>query len=695
MVFVPKSGVSKYVIRAQDPTDFSIHSQTEVSSSPAQVSGLQPYTEYMFSIMSANDGGTSQPTPAVTARTLLPPPQVQSSSSSESTIEVSWAAVSNAVQYTVSLLRHDAQQNQKMTQNTTGTNVTFSGLDPGMLYLIESYAWDSEDRQGEESSPSNQTTRPPAPSSVVLSMTTSNNQLFLSVSWSMDPDVYGSLSYTASSDQGLDCTSNGILSCDLGPVSCGEVHSVSVVAQNDAGPSVSSGSATFTTVPCPPQNLAVSETAPWSCNFTWDTVPHADGYQAFVKNADGTEKNCNTTGTSCDFTCECGYTYLLSVFAHNQAGLSQEGPMLNYTTIPCCPSMMNVSLVSTDTLEIEWVAARGALLYETRANDSSGVILCNDTAPICVLSYLSCDTPYSVKVIPCNDLSGCNHHCPVLTKDTAACMPTAVTLTRVDSSTVTVSWMSTNRVATFLATATGDHGVHNCSSGTTSCNITDLDCGCSYEVGVTATSNAGDSLPSYTETWETEPCCPSSLSVTQVTQAMTNVSWPSARGAHTFLTALTSSKGHARCHTVDTDCLMGCITCGTNYTATMEAFSLSGKSTSCSYTGFSSSLCCPYGVRISRIGLADLRVSWRSTPGAAHVTEVEMQGASNYSCRATPSETHCDLSGVQCGDEYTLEVAPVRADGSTEKFCPHRKYAVGCAGLHVGSIFFRGKRSVE
>lgn len=86
--------------------------------------------------------------------------------------------------------------------------------------------------------------------------------------------------------------------------------------------------------------------------------------------------------------------------------------------VVCCPEDVSVSAVSTDTLDIRWMPSRGAVLYETRAAHSSEVILCNDTAPVCVLSGLSCDTAYSVVVIPCNDVSGCNLACKAHTKDT-------------------------------------------------------------------------------------------------------------------------------------------------------------------------------------------------------------------------------------------------------------------------------------
>lgn len=89
-----------------------------------------------------------------------------------------------------------------------------------------------------------------------------------------------------------------------------------------------------------------------------------------------------------------------------------------YLSVPCCPEDVSVSAVSSDTLSITWMAARGAELYETRAADNSEVILCNNTAPLCALSDLDCDTSYSVVVTPCNDVSGCNRACAAHHKDT-------------------------------------------------------------------------------------------------------------------------------------------------------------------------------------------------------------------------------------------------------------------------------------
>ena len=85
-------------------------------------------------------------------------------------------------------------------------------------------------------------------------------------------------------------------------------------------------------VPCPPEPLAIVETSEGNCSLTWTAVAHADSYTAFIKRGDGGEETCNTTGSSCTFGCQCGYTYLTSVLASNRAGSSPGGEVLNYTT---------------------------------------------------------------------------------------------------------------------------------------------------------------------------------------------------------------------------------------------------------------------------------------------------------------------------------------------------------------------------
>lgn len=78
---------------------------------------------------------------------------------------------------------------------------------------------------------------------------------------------------------------------------------------------------------------------------------------------------------------------------------------------PCCPSDINLVLVSSDRVEIVWSPVRGAELYETKAVDGFHVVACNDTAPACTLSALECDTKYNITVYSFSEVRGSNTSC--------------------------------------------------------------------------------------------------------------------------------------------------------------------------------------------------------------------------------------------------------------------------------------------
>lgn len=81
--------------------------------------------------------------------------------------------------------------------------------------------------------------------------------------------------------------------------------------------------------------MAHAPSSDGNCTLTWNRVPYADKYEAFIKTGDGSEENCNTTSNNCTYQCLCGHTYLMSVLAFNEAGSSPHGKVINYTTGEC------------------------------------------------------------------------------------------------------------------------------------------------------------------------------------------------------------------------------------------------------------------------------------------------------------------------------------------------------------------------
>ncbi|KAF5894692.1 fibronectin type III domain-containing protein 7-like, partial [Clarias magur] len=676
--FAQVSGASSYILRTETGKGFIV-SETSVPGSPGTVSGLQPYTNYTLSVMSVNSGGRSQPSFSVQAKTVLAAPLLNSISPSNSSIVVIWAPVPDGVLYSVSIIRDGSYQQSRL--NTSYTNVTFSNLEAGTNYCIKANAWSPLSVPGDDYTVC-QVTRPSTPQSIVLLTTTVNDVMGRSVSWN---PAQGANEYVALSSAGLNCSSSST-SCTLSPLSCGEIQNISVTAFNQAGPSQSSDPQSYITFPCPPEQVRVDDLGSGICSLSWNSVSYVDYYTAFSKRDDGIEEMCNSTGTSCNFSCQCGYSYIMSVFANNQAGTSPPGQVLNQTTLPCCSENVTVSGISWESLLITWTVVRGADMYAVQAVDPSNrSVLCNDTSPECVLSALNCNTRYNVYVSPCNEARGCNRSCRLQTQETAPCMPEQVTVSPSNSSSFNVSWTSANKAANYTVNVIGtESGSYTCQSSATSCQVNGLSCGSSYQVTAIASTSAGLSIPSYSMSFQTAPCCPATLNVSQVTQAMSNVTWSVAEGAQTFMASLTSSRGNATCHTAQTKCLMGCMTCGTNYTVTLKAISSTGNTAVCTYHGFSTSECCPSRIRLYTRFNNTLRVSWWSSNPLGNFTAQVTGGGRTHSCSSAPGQSMCDVSEVTCGDVYTVMVAPVNPDGTAVLFCPRRMYSVYCSGTDLG-----------
>ncbi|NWU04641.1 FNDC7 protein, partial [Urocynchramus pylzowi] len=680
-------GATNYMLTAQDGDSFV---ETIVKNSPGTVTGLKPATLYRITVRSINSGGKSQPSPFRKVKTVLAAPILSVRSPSCDSIAVSWKAVHMAAGFSVSLVRSDGL-GRMLKQNTTNTSLIFTNLDPGTLYTIKAYAWNANGMPGDDFT-YNQRTSPNAPVDVQVAF--NSGALRAVVSWM---PTEGALTYSVTASSGLlklRCNTSSA-SCTVPSLQCSSEYYVSVTAYNDAGSSEPTDAVSLKTIPCAPVNISIEEDEPGHLLVSWSSVSLGHYYVVFVKSDDGLEVHCNTSYTQCHFQSDCGFTYFISVFAYNKAGQSPLGDVLNYTTAPCCPGDFRAVFISSDTVRVTWAPVRGADLYETRAAGGSGAVLCRDTATACTLSALQCSTPYNITVYSFSEARGSSTSCAPQYVATAPCSPEIKNISKEGLSVISVQWQPNSDKATYVVTARGEAGLWHCTSTRNSCTLMDLPCGSAFSVSAIARSPAGQSLPSYSIPLETAPCCPNDLILTQVTQSVTNISWSVGRGAQTYVTTLESPKGQAKCHTLQTYCLLGCITCGTNYTVSLRAISETGLTSSCTYQGYSSSTCCPSGVKLYRLSNNGIRVFWQASDETIKYNADLHGSKGNFSCTPSWGLSHCDITKIPCGDVYTVVVAPVTDKGPQLTFCPKKIYSVTCSGSSVGTVIYRGKSNAK
>ncbi|XP_064520582.1 fibronectin type III domain-containing protein 7 isoform X3 [Pseudopipra pipra] len=685
------SGASSYRVTATavNTVGHSLLAHFSDVTLKATLTSLIPNTVYAIQAEAIDKNGIILAETQIMQSTAPDIPVIdQAYSKLSNSITVEWRAVPGATSYMLTAQDGDSFI-ETVVKNSPGT---VTGLKPATLYRITIRSINS----GGKSQPSPFRKAKTVLAAPILSVSSLSCDS-IALSWKA---VYMAAGFSVSlmRSDGLgrmlreNTTNTSLIFTNLDP---GTLYTIKAYAWNANGMPGDDFTYNQRTIPCAPVNISIEEDELGHLLVSWSSVSFGHYYVVFVKSDDGLEVHCNTSYTQCHFQSDCGFTYFISVFAYNKAGQSPLGDVFNYTTAPCCPSDFRAVFVSSDTVRVTWAPVRGADLYETRAAAWSTVVLCNDTAPACTLSALQCNTRYRITVHSFSEARGSNTSCAPKHVATAPCSPEIKNVSKEGLSVISVQWQSNNEDATYVVTARGEAGLWHCTSTGSSCTLTDLPCGSAFSVSAIARSPAGQSLPSYSVPLEMAPCCPNDLILTQVTQSVTNISWSAGKGAQTYVTTLESPKGQAKCRTLQNYCLLGCITCGTNYTVSLKAISETGLTSSCTYQGYSSSACCPSGVKLYRLSNNGIRVFWRASDETMNYSTDLHGSKGNFTCTPSAGRSHCDITEIPCGDVYTVVVAPLTDKGPKLTFCPKKIYSVTCSGSSVGMVIYRGKSNAE
>ncbi|CAB1317135.1 unnamed protein product [Coregonus sp. 'balchen'] len=515
--------------------------------------------------MSVNSGGRSQPSAPVQIRTVVVAPELSSTSPSNDTILVTWSPVDHAVLYTLCIIREGSDSRLKL--NTSNPFTNFDKLEPGTTYLIKGTAWDLDGCPGDDLTVC-QITRPLSPEAIQV-LLTQGRSVELSVYWQT---VRGVDDYLARTSTGQNCSASERY-CIISPLRCGQNHSVTVTAENSAGRSDPSDPEDFITFPCTPERIWVEEREAGSCLVAWTKMTLVEHYMAFIKRDD---------------------RHHLSIPLHVWLHLPHHSVHLqpcwiqSSGRIPCCPEDVTIALVSTETLEIMWSSVRGAELYETTTEEFDDVIHCNDTAPLCALSDLRCNTQYSVVVTPCSEIRGCNRTCKPHTHETAPCSPEILSVSQINSSSnVSVLYTASNTLNTnYTITAVGLTNTHTCQSLSTSCQLTQLS---TYDVTAYASTAVGQSLPSYSVPLETGACCPLSVKLYRMANSFLRVYWRSSGPQNHTVDLIGTGTNHTCVPSpLSSSCDVSEVMCGDVYTVVVAPVNQDGtKVTFCPHRIYS------------------------------------------------------------------------------------------------------------
>ncbi|XP_026061504.1 fibronectin [Carassius auratus] len=316
----------------------------------------------------------------------------------------------------------------------------------------------------------------------------------------------------------------------------------------------------------------------------------------------------------------------------------------------------------SNTASVSWSGGNGALSFTMTMECSNGqTYICSTNETECDITNMACGQTCTVKVVAeghsCNSSEGTGS--PVIT---GPCVPQNVSASVSCSSNIaTVTWGSSQGAELYTVTASSVNDLSaNCTSPSTSCDLSALTCGQSYIITVKAKGSncsSGNSAPVQVQA---VPCTPSNVlpTVDCVTKALV-VSWTPSAGGQYYTATLQDSNGQSTsCQSTDSQCNVTGLSCGQLYRVNVTASDSLCSSPPSATVSTNSVPCAASSIRaVLDCQLGTATVSWQYGAGAqGYAVSALAPVNTRTSCTSNSSITHCELSDLQCGNEYTVNV---------------------------------------
>ncbi|XP_032551900.1 fibronectin type III domain-containing protein 7 isoform X5 [Chiroxiphia lanceolata] len=652
------------------------------------LTSLIPNTVYAIQAEAIDKNGIILAETQITQSTAPDIPVIdQAYSKLSNSITVEWRAVPGATGYVLTAQDGDSFI-ETVVKNSPGT---VTGLKPATLYRITIRSINS----GGKSQPSPFRKAKTVLAAPILSVSSPNCDS-IALSWKA---VYMAAGFSVSlmRSDGLgrmlreNTTNTSLIFTNLDP---GTLYTIKAYAWNANGMPGDDFTYNQRTSPNAPADVKVAFNS-GALRVSWMPTEGALTYSVTASN--GLLKlKCNTSSSSCMVpSLQCSSEYYVSVTAYNDAGSSKPTDAVSLKTIPCAPVNISIEEDEPGHLLVSWSSVSFGHYYVVFVKSDDGLeVHCNTSYTQCHFQS-DCGFTYFISVFAYNK-AGQSPLGDVFNYTTAPCCPSDFRAVFVSSDTVRVTWAPVRGADLYETRAAAWSTVVLCNDTAPTCTLSALQCNTRYHITVHSFSEArGSNTSCAPKHVATAPCCPNDLILTQVTQSVTNISWSAGKGAQTYVTTLESPKGQAKCGTLQNYCLLGCITCGTNYTVSLKAISETGLTSSCTYQGYSSSACCPSGVKLYRLSNNGIRVFWRASDETINYSTDLRGSKGNFTCTPSTGQSHCDITEIPCGDVYTVVVAPLTDKDLKLTFCPKKIYSVTCSGSSVGMVIYRGKSNAE
>ncbi|XP_074491158.1 uncharacterized protein fndc7b [Sebastes fasciatus] len=546
------------------------------------------------------------------------------------------------------------------TCNTNFTNCELKNLQCGQTYNVTTVASDEE--CSSPPSTSLQVDSVPCPPEDVVSVVNCSTNTAL-VEWqpSRGADFYIVQAFGVEEDESSCETASQ--SCVLPDLMCGFTYNISVIAVNSVCNVSRSNVTQLQAVPCVPQQVearVVCESG--AVAVSWEPSKGAMWYTTVAQGNGGYASVCVSNESTCLLDdLMCGHNYSITVSASDKTCSSAESSAVEINTVACVPQNVTAEMVcSNDTGVVSWEEGEGVSSYEVRAFGPDGQkIQCNSTATSCQLPNMHCGQLYNLTVTAQD--GQCDNSRAYLNLQSVPCRPTNVKADlRCYSNSAAVTWEPASGALSYHAVGVTADGSHQseCNNTMTYCDLTDLQCGQTYNVSVFGRDEACSSVESDKAYVRTAPCTPQNVTVdVQCDDEAMTVSWSPNPDAQYFHVAAVGNHGaRLYCNSSGTACTLSDLPCGQHYNVTVQSVRDDCESKPSAVVETSSAPCVPMNPK-GRLDCIsnDAWVTWDLAAGAlGYYVMAQGVGGHNSSCRTTSSS--CNVPDLKCGTLYTFHV---------------------------------------
>nr|XP_019965387.1 PREDICTED: uncharacterized protein LOC109644441 [Paralichthys olivaceus] len=482
-----------------------------------------------------------------------------------------------------------------------------------------------------------------------------------SVVWSPSDGAQSYMVSAVSASGHVDTCDTNTTSCDLEGLSCGQSYSVSVEAVGQTCSSIGHMTGQLVTGPCIPEQISTQYSITIG-QVLWDMSAGAGYYTVAGVTEQGLTVSCRTNDTYCAlYNLGCGQVYNISVTANNHVcqDVSVSTEQVEIATEPCPPNNVGTSVnCQSNVGTVSWETSFGAVGYTAHLAGRNGDSLyCYTTETFCNIEDLHCGVVYYTDVMATGKTLNSSSSTTVWLVAAPCAAENVMADLDCDNSTAEISWSPADAASSYAATAVAADGYRaSCETTEDRCELTELQCGQTYNVSLTTISDHCQTEGHTNVTFTTRPCKPVRVGVDlQCGTSTANFFWEEREDVELYLATATCSMGTLKCNSTNSTCRFPNLHCGETYEFSVTAYDNMCFSETSSTVEIQTEPCQPTGLKVNGSCYNDTVVlDWSAALGAS-VYVVTATGDLGYVTSFQTNETMIEAE-LPCGQLFTFTV---------------------------------------